>query len=74
MVTVTPQMRKSYVVERPVKFDADAFPGLFVFNAQLVRRPNLSRTLETDVLAVSLKEVEKNQLAQAVRGRAVRHA
>ena len=74
MIKVTPQVRKGDVVERPEKLDADAFPWLFVFDAQFIRRLDLSRALETDVLAVPLQYVEENHLAQAVTGRAVGHA
>jgi hypothetical protein len=45
-----------------------------VFDAQLVGGLYKFGALEADVLAMSLKKVEENQLAQTATGRAVRHA
>jgi hypothetical protein len=74
MITVTPQVRESYVIERPEKLGADTFPGLLVLDAQLAVGLYRSGTFETDVLAMSLEKIEENHLAQTIAGRAVGHA
>ena len=74
VVAVTAEVRKSDVIQRPEQLDADAFPRLLMFDAQFFRRLDLPGAFETDILTVLPQEVEHEQLAQAVTGRAVRHA
>jgi len=60
VIPVTTQVREGNILHVPEKLDADAFPGLLVFNAQLFRGLDEPGTFEADVLTVPLEKIEEN--------------
>jgi hypothetical protein len=66
-------MRVGDIIQRPEKLNADTFPRLLMFDAQLIYIFDFFRTFEADIFTMLFKNVEQHHFSEAVAGRSMRH-
>ncbi|HEX7997370.1 MAG TPA: hypothetical protein VF528_03045 [Pyrinomonadaceae bacterium] len=74
MWTITAEMGVCDIIQRPEKLNANSFPRLLVFNAQIIYIFNFLRAFKTNVLAILLKEMKQHHFSEAIAGRSMRNA